>query len=508
MTATQFEPCLAGPPRDLPSEGLHVLFQQQVHRHPDTAAVITTERVLSYWELAEAAERVSTALADRGVVAGDLVGVLADRGLDAIVLMIAVSRTGAACLPLDPAYPRQRLAVMLADERLRCVVAVDGTGTEIAELADVVPFDDLVRGGSSRDSEHGDLLTVLYTSGSSGTPKGVEITHRGVVRLVCDDEFIDFGSSDVVLHYAPATFDAALLEVWGALTRGATIAVAPPGPLTLDELAEFLVRHQVTVAWLTAGVFHQLVEFNPECFAGLRRVFAGGDVVSPRHVRTLLELHPGLEFVNGYGPTESTTFTCCHLVRSADELSGDTVPIGTPIANTDVFVVGEDGTPVAPGERGELWIAGDGLAAGYAGRPDLTAERFGTIGDTRVYRTGDLVAQRPDGALEFLGRNDFQVKINGFRIELPEVEAALGALPGVHQACVLAEPDPFGGKRLVAFVVPDEVSGTTPRHLRAGLAAGLPSYMVPVRYEFMDRFPLTRNGKVDRAVLLREQERN
>ena len=265
---------------------------------------------------------------------------------------------------------------------------------------------------------------------------------------------------------------------------------------------------QVTVAWLTAGLFHQLAEFNPECFAGLRRVFAGGDVVSPRHVRTLLELHEGLEFVNGYGPTESTTFTCCHLVRSAGELTGDTVPIGTPIANTDVFVVDEDGTPVPPGVRGELWIAGDGLAAGYAGRPDLTAERFGTIGGVRVYRTGDLVVQRPDGALDFLGRNDFQVKVNGFRIELPEVEAALGALPGVRQACVLAEPDPFGGKRLVAFVVPDEVSGTAPRHLRSGLAAGLPSYMVPARYEFMDRFPLTRNGKVDRDVLLRGQERN
>ena len=502
MTATQFVPSLSGSRRDLPDDGLHVLFQRQADRRPDATAVVTAERTVSYRELAEAVDRVSAALAERGVVPGDLVGVLAGRGLDAIVLMIAVSRAGAACLPLDPAYPRQRLDVMLADERLRCVV---GVGTD---LPDVVPFDELVRGGSGRVGGHGDLLTVLYTSGSSGTPKGVEITHRGVVRLVCDNEFIDFGAEDVVLHYAPATFDAALLEVWGALTRGATVAVAPPGPLTLDELAEFLVRSRVTVAWLTAGLFHQLAEFNPECFAGLRRVFAGGDVVSPRHVRTLLELHAGLEFVNGYGPTESTTFTCCHLVRSAGELAGDTVPIGTPVANTDVFVVDEDGTPVLPGVRGELWIAGDGLAAGYAGRPDLTAERFGTIGGVRVYRTGDLVVQRPDGALDFLGRNDFQVKVNGFRIELPEVEAALGALPGVRQACVLAEPDPFGGKRLVAFVVPDEVSGTAPRHLRSGLAAGLPSYMVPARYEFMDRFPLTRNGKVDRDVLLRGQERN
>jgi non-ribosomal peptide synthetase component F len=314
----------------------------------------------------------------------------------------------------------------------------------------VAVFEELLSGPDVVDQPrggHGELAAVMYTSGSSGRPKGVEITHRGILRLVTDDVSIDFATDDVLLHYAPITFDAALVEIWGALCRGAAIAPAPPGPLSLDELATFVHQRGVTTAWLTAGVFHQFAEFHPECFARMRRVFTGGDVVSPRHVRALLTEHPALEVVNGYGPTENTTFTCCHVVRSAD----------------------------------------------------------GPLRGIRFYRTGDLVVRRPDGVLEFCGRDDFQVKVNGFRIELQEVEAALVGLVAVRQACVVLGHDAVGGKRLVAFLVVDAASTTTPREVRAALTEVLPAHMVPNRFVFVDRFPLTHNGKVDRARLLDNQ---
>jgi amino acid adenylation domain-containing protein len=486
------------------------LFFSHAQRRPDTPAVITKDGVLTYGKLCAAAVTAARALRARGVGDGDLVALLTWRGAESIVATLAIAFAGAVCLPLDPDYPRARLELMLDHPRVCCMV-IPAQRPAVAACLDVsaVVLGDLDPAASVLPDPNSlpEVAAVLYTSGSAGAPKGVEITHRGILRLVLDGEYIDFAPGDVVLHHAPATFDASLLEIWGALGRGATVAVAPPGPLSLDELSDFMRETGVTVAWLTAGLFHQLVELTPECFHGMRRVFAGGDVVSARHVRTVLDKQPGLELVNGYGPTENTTFTCCHLVRSAAELSTTTVPIGRPIANTQVFVVDRYGQPVPPGVTGELWAAGDGLAVGYAERPDLSAERFvtprtGPFAGTRVYRTGDLVRWRPDGVLEFIGRSDLQVKINGFRIEIGEVEATLSAIPGIDQACVVLDTDALGGKRLSAFVIGDVRRVGGPLGLRTALRSMVPGFLVPGRFIFVDRFPLTLNGKVDRARLL------
>ena len=482
----------------------HALLERHVRDRPDAVAVSDGSATLTYAELHARASVLAAELAGADVRSGDAVGLLAHRGIEAVVATVAISLAGAVCVPLDPAYPEPRLRLMLAHPRLRGVLTGD-------DLADRVPagIPVLAPGGPRKTvaAQAGPIATVMYTSGSTGTPKGVEITHRGIVRLVTDRDALGFTQDDVVLNIAPATFDASLFELWGALASGARLEIAPPGQLTLSELAELIGERGITVLWLTAGLFHQVAEYEPDCFAGVRRLFTGGDVVSPAHVRALFDRHPALEIVNGYGPTENTTFTCCHVMRSAADLTGTTVPIGRPIAATTVVLVDQDGRPVPPGEPGELWTGGDGLAAGYLGRPDLTAERFVTPADgpvrgQRLYRTGDLARCTEDGVLEFLGRGDAQVKVNGHRIEPAEVEAAIADLPDVRQVCVLVEQDPMGGKRLVAHLVGAQPDRTLAKRVRAALLDRLPPFMIPARYAVVDELPLTHNGKIDRALLL------
>lgn len=499
--------------RPYPACSALALFLAHTDREPDHLALVTTDGVMTRGSLRDAAITAAQGLRARGVGDGDVVGVVTGRDVHAMVAMVAVALAGATCLPLDPAYPVARLTLMLAASQVRCVLVPSAPPAGVEELG--VPTVllgelGLVAAPLPLPDDPPEVATLLYTSGSTGVPKGVEVTHLGILRLVTDDEYIDFTPDDIVLHYAPATFDASLIEIWGALARGAVVAVAPPGPQSLDELSDFVRDQGVTVAWMTAGLFHQFVEFTPECFAGMRRVIAGGDVLSAPHVRALLEAYPGIEVVNGYGPTENGILTTCHLMRSTADPGTTTVPIGRPIRNTQVYVVDRYGSPLPPGVPGELWVAGDGLASGYTGQPSVTAERFvtpatGPLAGIRMYRTGDRARWRPDGVLEFAGRDDQQVKVNGFRIELGEVETAIGAVAGVEQVCVLPDTDAVGGKRLCAFVVGDGEHIGGARGLRASLRAAVPDFLVPHRFVFLDRFPLTTNGKVDRARLLTHQ---
>ncbi|MEY9877491.1 amino acid adenylation domain-containing protein [Streptacidiphilus sp. MAP12-33] len=554
----------AGPePRPgLPEQPVHALVAAAATARPDAVAVAEGERTVSYGQLLADAEAVAARLARAGAEPGTLVGLMADRGIAAVTALLAVSMTGAAVLPLDPAYPGPRLAHMLDDSRIVAVLVPPQHRDRLPQgLPDVVRVLDLTAGGTGgtgvtgaedsstpgahpqADSPAGstegspagstdgspdgstdgadpvgcgpaDLATVIFTSGSTGRPKGVEVTHQGITRLVGDSTVIGITEDDVVLQYAPLTFDACLLEIWGALARGARLEIAPPGPLGLSELADVIQEQRVTVLWLTAGLFHQVSEYEPQCLGSVRRLFVGGDVVSPHHVRRVLDRWPGLEVVNGYGPTENTTFTCCHPMRAETAPTGTSVPIGRAVHGTGVHLLDDYGQLLPPGVPGELCTSGAGLARGYAGRADLTAERFvtattGPLAGVRMYRTGDLAVHLPDGALDFLGRRDLQVKVNGFRVELPEIEAALLACAPVRQACVCAEPDGLGGKRLAAFVVVQQADALGDRqpvreaalHLRGALREQLPAYLVPARIEVLDALPLTANGKVDRARL-------
>jgi amino acid adenylation domain-containing protein len=492
---------------------IHELFLRWVSKHPGNVAVADGRSELTYQALYQKAAAVAARLrAGRHQALGEPVGILLERGLDAVAALVGASLAGAVSVPLDPSYPQERLRLLMRSQNVRTVItrAEHVVGVPVEHRA-ILLMEDIA---AAPQQKHERLktspatATLMFTSGSAGEPKAVEIAHKGIIRLVCDDACVDFRPADVVLHNAPLASDASLLEIWGALGRGARLELAPPGPLPLGELAGVVRGRGVTVLWLTAGLFHQLVDQEPGCFVGVRRVYAGGDVVSARHVRALLERYPGLEVANGYGPTENTTFTCCHLMRSKSDLGSGSVPIGRPVGNTRVYLLDPYRQPVPVGVAGELWASGDGLALGYAHRPDLTAEKFvtplrGPLRGIRMYRTGDLARYRGDGVLEFLGRRDSQVKVNGYRIEPAEVQAAILKLPAVRQCCVVVEHDALGGRRLAAYLVGDGEPGPLVREVRAALMDRLPFFMVPSRFQALDSLPLNRNGKVDAALLTR-----
>ncbi|MES1241581.1 MAG: non-ribosomal peptide synthase/polyketide synthase [Acidobacteriota bacterium] len=467
---------------------IHGIFEEQAARRPETIALRFPGGEMSYAELNARADALA---AELQIDLDDLVALCMKRSAEAIVAMIAILKAGGAFVPLDPAYPAERLAFLLAD-----------SGARVVPLSPHPPAPSPGTGeGETCKVDPDNLAYVMYTSGSTGQPKGVAVTHRNVVRLVRDRSFMRFAADEVFLQFAPISFDASTLEIWGALLHGGTLTVLAPHTPTLEELGREIQRFGVTSLWLTVGLFHPMIEEQAAALRGVRQLVAGGDALSVPHVRKALRELPETRLINGYGPTENTTFTCCHTIR--EPLVGS-VPIGRPIAGTRVFILDASMRPVPPGVAGELCAGGDGLARGYLRRPELTAERFvpdpasGLAGE-RLYRTGDLARFLPDGAVEFLGRIDQQVKIRGFRIEPGEIEAALAAQPEVSEAAVVVR-GASGEKRLMACVVapPEAEAG-----LRAALRARLPDYMVPADWIFLDALPLNPNGKVDRQALAR-----
>ena len=349
------------------------------------------------------------------------------------------------------------------------------------------------------------LAYISFTSGSTGVPKGVAVPQRAVIRLISDPRFASLGPGQRLLQLAPVAFDASTLEIWGGLLTGGTVVVAPPGPLGLPDVASLLRTADVTVAWLTAGLFHQLAETDIEAIAGIPVVMSGGDVLSPDTVRALLAVRHGAPVVNGYGPTENTTFTTCHVMTEPGQV-GATVPIGRPIQHTTVHILDEGGQPAPIGVVGELHAGGDGLARGYAGHAAATARAF--VPDpsghgTRLYRTGDLARWQADGTIEFVGRADDQIKIRGFRVEPGEVAAVLRGYPGVAEAVVVVAGEE-AQRHLVGYVTAADgidPAALRPAMLREFLTHRLPEYLVPTGFKVVERFPLNANGKIDRAAL-------
>jgi len=461
---------------------IHGLFAEQAAHTPDAVAVVLGDEEWTYGELAARASRVASHLLRLGVAPETRVAVVGERSLDLVAALLGILQAGCAYLPLDPEHPPERQAFLLADAGASLLLDLEG-----AEEPSVPRPSPLV----SPDQ----LAYVMYTSGSTGLPKGVAVTHRNVVRLIRDQSFADFGPRETFLQLAPLAFDASTLEIWAPLLNGGRLVLFPGRRASLDEIGAAIARHGVTSLWLTAGLFHQLVDERPETLRPLRQLLAGGDVLDPAHVRRALAALPDLRLVNGYGPTENATFTACHVMTATDPPVA-TVPIGQPIAGTSIYVLGADLRPVPEGVWGELFAGGDGVARGYLGRPDLTAERFvpdpfGPEPGGRLYRTGDLVRWH-GGVLEFLGRRDGQVKIRGHRVELGEIEAALTGHPDVREAVVLLREG-----RLVAWVT----GAPDPAELRRHIAARLPEPMIPSAFVVLDRLLLTPNGKVDRRAL-------
>ncbi|HEX5718058.1 MAG TPA: amino acid adenylation domain-containing protein, partial [Thermoanaerobaculia bacterium] len=485
------------------------LFENQADARLDTVAVVCGDERLTWSELDRRANRLAHHLIALGVGPDVAVGLALERSVDLVVAILATVKAGGFYVPLDLSAPQERLELLAAQAGVRIALANDeeteirlaGTGALILDPADWLE----AAGPEHRPQRRAlgaNLLYVMYTSGSTGQPKGVAVTRANVLRLVWDTDYCRFAPDEVFLLLAPAAFDASTFELWGALSSGARLAVMPGGAFTLHELERAVQGHGVTTLWLTAGLFHQVVDERPAILRPLRQLLAGGDVLSPEHVRRALEAAPDCRLINGYGPTEGTTFTTCHAVERGRDLT--TVPIGRPIARTSVRVLDRYGASVPDGIPGELHAGGHGLARGYLGRPDLTAERFvpdpfGGSGE-RLYRTGDLVRRRRGGEIEFLGRLDGQVKLRGFRIEPGEIETALAKHPAVREAVVLAREDRPGDRRLVAWVVTEEAAPAADE-LRAFLRDRLPAYMVPSAFVALDALPLTPNGKVNRRVL-------
>ncbi|HEX2271889.1 MAG TPA: amino acid adenylation domain-containing protein, partial [Pyrinomonadaceae bacterium] len=349
------------------------------------------------------------------------------------------------------------------------------------------------------------LAYVIYTSGSTGQPKGVAVPHRGVVRLVQESNYVKLDEEEVVLQMAPVSFDASTFEIWGALLNGARLVVMAAGQPSLAEIAETVKQHEVSTMWLTAGLFQVMVAEQLESLREVKQLLAGGDVLGVRAVQAVLEGAGERVLINGYGPTENTTFSCCHVMQVGERV-GESVPIGKPITNSTAYVLDEQLRPVPVGVRGELYLGGDGLARGYVGRAELTAEKFvpnpfSTVPGERLYRTGDVVRWNADGLLEFIGRADQQVKVRGYRIELGEVEEALAGFEGISESAVVVRAEGEGEKRLVGYVVAASGAELEVSELRAYLETKLPAYMIPSMFVELMELPLTANGKVDRKAL-------
>jgi amino acid adenylation domain-containing protein len=376
------------------------------------------------------------------------------------------------------------------------VIAQDDPTLDLASQSD----DDLPRTATAES-----LAYVMYTSGSTGVPKGVGVTHRGVLRLVRGTAFVPWTDITAVLHLASVSFDASTFEIWGPLLNGARSVIVPERLVEFEAIERAIRRGDVDCVWLTAALFNTVIDTRPGLLAGVKWVLAGGEALSVPHVRRALGLLPATQLINGYGPTETTTFACCYPIPRVVEEAATSIPIGRPIANTTVHVLDAEGEHVPVGVTGELFIGGDGVAAGYLNRPELTEQRFlpdrfSNVPGARLYRTGDLVRLRSDGNLVFLGRADRQVKIRGFRIEPGEIEAVLGRHPAVKQCVVVVREDVPGERRLVAYAEAD-AGALSDSSYRTHMEAALPAYMIPASLVVMPALPLTASGKIDQGRL-------
>jgi amino acid adenylation domain-containing protein len=490
---------------------VHEMFQRQAAGHPLRVAVSFDSRQLTYGELDRRANQLARHLRALGVGLEGMVGLCVERSPEMVVGLLGILKAGGAYVPLDPRHPDERQRTLIRDAGIRVVLTQERLLPSVRGLARTVCLDrDWPRIARQADTDPASgacpdsAAYVAYTSGSTGVPKGACVPHRAVTRLVVGPNYLSITADDVFLQLAPLAFDASTLEIWAPLLNGARLVVFPPHDPSLGELAELLEREGITTLWLTSGLFHQMVEEAIHGLRDLRQLLAGGDVLSVSHVNRLLAEAPGLRLINGYGPTENTTFTCCHTVRGPVRASS--VPIGRPISATRVYVLDRNLRPVPAGVPGELCAGGQGVARCYLNRPALTAERFvpdpfASRPGARMYRTGDLARWLPDGTIEFLGRLDNQVKVRGFRIEPGEVETAIMRHPEVKDAVVTAHEHATAGKRLVAFVVPARQRAGLALALRRQLAESLPPYAVPSSFVLLDELPLNANGKVDRAAL-------
>lgn len=505
------------------TSAIHRIFEEQVGRAPSAIALVSQNTKLTYDALNRRANSLARQIQQFKVQRDMPVGVWMERCPEMVVALLAILKAGAAYVPLDPSYPAARLAMMIDDTQMPLILTTERcrhlpltkrlqergvSGKHAVELLSVTP-DALSGDETNLSNEVGaeDLAYVMYTSGSTGIPKGVAIPHRAVVRLVKATNYVSFSPNETFLQLAPISFDASTFEIWGPLLNGGKLALMTPAPPTLEAIGNAIREYGITTLWLTAGLFNAMVDERLHDLRSLRQLLAGGEVLSVPHVGKALRELKNTRLINGYGPTESTTFACCHTIAPDTPLDRP-IPIGRPIENTTVYILGPDLQPVPVGVTGELCIGGDGLARGYWRRDALTAEKF--INDpfssdpgARLYKTGDIARWRNDGVIEFVGRTDNQIKLRGYRIEPGEIETVLKRLPNVLDSAAVVREDTPGNRRLVAYIVRKRDARDTldPAAVISALRQSLPDYLVPSVIIALPSLPRTSNGKLNRNAL-------
>lgn len=477
------------------------LFEDQVALNFHKTALVHKDRKVSYGLLNKMANRVARYLSKRGIGPEKVAAFMLDQGIDRIVTILGILKAGGAYLPIDKTYPKERIEYMLQDSGAQFLLTDEALSNEFTTeyiRIDEVDFSLYEDSDLHLMSNSQQLMYVIYTSGSTGTPKGVMVEHRSVIRLVKSTNYIDFLKDDRMLQGCSIQFDVSIFEIWGALLNGIELHLVEKDLLIeADSLSEYLRSEQITIVWMTTPLFNNVVEQNPQLFSNLRCLLIGGDALSPKHIELVRRNCPDVTLINGYGPTENTTFSTFFVI---DKEYKNNIPIGKPISNSTTYIMNDELEVLPVGTIGELCVGGDGVSRGYINKPELNAEKFKYISDEigRVYRTGDLARMLPDGNIEFLGRADNQVKIRGFRIELNEVERAVASHKDILETLVMVKGDKT--KQLYCFYKPLKELGT--KELRKYLQEKLPEHMIPTKMIQISQFPYNASGKIDRKKLM------
>ncbi|WP_312163852.1 non-ribosomal peptide synthetase/type I polyketide synthase [Phenylobacterium sp.] len=480
------------------------VFRGVAGRYSDKIAVRFGDQSMTYAELDRRSDALAAMLAASGVRPGHLVGISSHRSLSLAVAVLGVMKAGAGYVPFDVSLPDERLRFMARDTGVAVLLgdcpAAAQEGVRIVHWSD---FPQAPAAAPAVEITGESIAYVMFTSGTTGTPKGVVLPHRSIIRMLCDTDWLEMSDQTVTLHSSSFAFDTSIIDLFASLLHGGTLVVPSDGTLSISQLADAIQSHGVNTLWLTSGLFHAVADVRPRTFAGVQQVIVGGDVVSPAHVGRVMAACPNLTVIDGYGPTESAV-TNAHRVTQADLSRGMPLPIGRAVPGTQIYILDENLNPVPDGVIGELCIAGRGLALGYWNRPELTAEKFVTAPwdpTLKLYRSGDLTLNPGDGVLRFFGRADTQVKIRGFRVELTEIEQALDAHPAIRQSVAAASvPQGQSDKVLTAYFVAQSAA-PQPAELRGFLASRLPDFSIPSFFVAVDEIPLNANGKPDRRAL-------
>ena len=488
------------------------LFEYQAASNPEKIALIHCDQKLSYGELNRLATVLACQLLTKGIQCDSFVGVHIDRSLDLIISMLAIIKSGAAYLPLDTNYPIERIDFMLTDSRASTVITSAARQNKIRNNNQILVIEDCLANNEQPpttnlcvSTREDDLIYANYTSGSTGQPKGVAITHRSVLHLLQNPTFVKLNSDTVMLQLAPAAFDAFTFELWGPLLHGGKCILHHESLPTLQGIRDAINDHGVTLMFITTSLFHLIIDEDLDLLSPLRQLVVGGETLSIKHIRKALTALPTVEIINAYGPTECTTFSTTHPIQEQDCLL-PSIPIGRPINNALIYILNDQYQQVHHNVIGDIYIAGPGLAREYLNAPELTDKKF--ISNLpflkpgeRIYQTGDLGRVLPNGDIEFIGRADDQVKIHGFRVELGEIETTLNNHPQIKQAIVAVDDSTPDTKKLVAYLIP-ETEPIKNEIINSFLREKLPRYMIPSQYTWLQSTPLKENGKLDRKRII------